>query len=101
LKGIILAGGGGGTSLYPNNKRCRNNDVKNLAFVSSSSMYGLNQSQSFKTTDKTEHQLSLYAATKKSNEMMAHTYADVSGLMNDCDYKPDTDLKDGIAEFVK
>jgi nucleoside-diphosphate-sugar epimerase len=32
---------------------------------------------------------------------MAHTYADVSGLMNDCDYKPDTDLKDGIAEFVK
>lgn len=54
---------------------CRNTNVKNLAFASSSSVYGLNQSQPFKTTDKTEHQVSLYAATKKSNEMMAHTYA--------------------------
>lgn len=54
---------------------CRNNGVKNLAFASSSSVYGLNESQPFKTTDKTEHQVSLYAATKKSNEMMAHTYA--------------------------
>lgn len=54
---------------------CRNTGVKNLAFASSSSVYGLNESQPFKTTDKTEHQVSLYAATKKSNEMMAHTYA--------------------------
>ncbi len=54
---------------------CRNHNVKNLAYASSSSVYGLNQSQPFKTTDKTEHQVSLYAATKKSNEMMAHTYA--------------------------
>jgi len=54
---------------------CRNNNVKNLAYASSSSVYGLNESQPFKTTDKTEHQVSLYAATKKSNEMMAHTYA--------------------------
>jgi UDP-glucuronate 4-epimerase len=59
---------------------CRNNDVKNLAFASSSSVYGLNQSQPFKTTDKTEHQVSLYAATKKSNEMMARTYAHLYGI---------------------
>jgi len=54
---------------------CRNFNVKNLCYASSSSVYGLNESQPFKTTDKTEHQISLYAATKKSNEMMAHTYA--------------------------
>lgn len=64
---------------------CRNTNIKNLSFASSSSVYGLNESQPFKTTDKTEHQVSLYAATKKSNEMMAHTYAHlykihVSGL---------------------
>ena len=59
---------------------CRNNGVKNLAFASSSSVYGLNESQPFKTTDKTEHQVSLYAATKKSNEMMAHTYAHLYGI---------------------
>jgi len=54
---------------------CRQNGVQNLSYASSSSVYGLNQSQPFKTTDKTEHQVSLYAATKKSNEMMAHTYS--------------------------
>jgi len=59
---------------------CRNHDVKNLAYASSSSVYGLNESQPFKTTDKTEHQVSLYAATKKSNEMMAHTYAHLYGI---------------------
>jgi len=59
---------------------CRNYDVKNLAYASSSSVYGLNESQPFKTTDKTEHQVSLYAATKKSNEMMAHTYAHLYGI---------------------
>jgi len=59
---------------------CRNTNVKNLAFASSSSVYGLNESQPFKTTDKTEHQVSLYAATKKSNEMMAHTYAHLYGI---------------------
>jgi UDP-glucuronate 4-epimerase len=51
---------------------CRNYDVKNLSYASSSSVYGLNKSQPFKTSD---HTISLYAATKKSNEMMAHTYA--------------------------
>jgi len=59
---------------------CRNYGVKNLAYASSSSVYGLNSSQPFKTTDKTEHQVSLYAATKKSNEMMAHTYAHLYGI---------------------
>ena len=54
---------------------CRYSGVKNLSYASSSSVYGLNQSQPFKTTDKTEHQVSLYAATKKSNEIMAHTYS--------------------------
>ena len=59
---------------------CRNNGVKNLAFASSSSVYGLNESQPFKTTDKTEHQVSHNGATKKSNEMMAHTYAHLYGI---------------------
>ena len=54
---------------------CRNYDVKNLSYASSSSVYGLNKSQPFKTSDHTDHPVSLYAATKKSNEMMAHTYA--------------------------
>jgi UDP-glucuronate 4-epimerase len=54
---------------------CRYNGVKNLCYASSSSVYGLNKSQPFKTSDHTDHQISIYAATKKSNEMMAHTYA--------------------------
>ncbi len=59
---------------------CRHSGVKNLAFASSSSVYGLNQSQPFKTSDHTDHPVSLYAATKKSNEMMAHTYAHLYGI---------------------
>jgi len=59
---------------------CRYYNVQNLSYASSSSVYGLNESQPFKTTDKTEHQVSLYAATKKSNEMMAHTYAHLYGI---------------------
>ena len=59
---------------------CRHNGIKNLSYASSSSVYGLNESQPFKTTDKTEHPVSLYAATKKSNEMMAHTYAHLYGI---------------------
>ncbi len=54
---------------------CRHNNIKNLSYASSSSVYGLNKSQPFKTSDHTDHPVSLYAATKKSNEMMAHTYA--------------------------
>lgn len=59
---------------------CRQFDVDNLCFASSSSVYGLNQSQPFKTSDHTDHPVSLYAATKKSNEMMAHTYAHLFGI---------------------
>jgi UDP-glucuronate 4-epimerase len=54
---------------------CRNYNVKNLSYASSSSVYGLNKSQPFKTTHKTDTPISLYAATKKSNELMAHTYS--------------------------
>jgi UDP-glucuronate 4-epimerase len=59
---------------------CRNHEVENLSYASSSSVYGLNKSQPFKTSDKTEHPVSLYAATKKSNEMMAHTYSHLYGI---------------------
>lgn len=59
---------------------CRNYEVKNLAYASSSSVYGLNKSQPFQTTDKTDTPVSLYAATKKSNELMAHTYSHLYGI---------------------
>jgi len=54
---------------------CRHYNVSNLCYASSSSVYGLNKAQPFKTTDMTNHPVSLYAATKKSNELMAHTYS--------------------------
>jgi len=59
---------------------CRNFGVKNLVYASSSSVYGLNESQPFKTTDKTDTPASLYAATKKANELMAHTYSHLYGI---------------------
>jgi UDP-glucuronate 4-epimerase len=59
---------------------CRNFDVKNLAYASSSSVYGLNKSQPFKTSDHADHPVSLYAATKKSNELMAHSYSHLYGI---------------------
>lgn len=59
---------------------CRHHGVNNLAYASSSSVYGLNKSQPFKTSDHTDHPVSLYAATKKSNEMMAHTYSHLYGI---------------------
>ena len=59
---------------------CRNNNVKNLSYASSSSVYGLNKSQPFKVEDKTDTPISLYAATKKSNELMAHTYSHLYGI---------------------
>lgn len=59
---------------------CRHNKVKHLVFASSSSVYGLNGKIPFSENDSTEHPVSLYAATKKSNEMMAHSYACVYGL---------------------
>lgn len=54
---------------------CRHNEVKHLAYASSSSVYGLNESMPFSTSDNVDHPISLYAASKKSNELMAHTYS--------------------------
>lgn len=54
---------------------CRHNDVEHLAYASSSSVYGLNTSMPFSVHDNVDHPVSLYAATKKANELMAHTYS--------------------------
>jgi UDP-glucuronate 4-epimerase len=54
---------------------CRNYPVKHLVFASSSSVYGLNAKIPFSTEDKTDSPISLYAASKKCNELMAHTYS--------------------------
>ena len=51
---------------------CRHNNVKHLLYASTSSVYGLNQKMPLSTSQSTEHPLTLYAATKKANEMMAH-----------------------------
>lgn len=53
----------------------RHQEVEHLVFASSSSVYGLNQKLPFAVTDRTDHPVSLYAASKKSNELMAHSYA--------------------------
>ena len=54
---------------------CRHNNVKHLIYASSSSVYGLNTKQPFSVHDGTNHPVSLYAATKKANELMAHAYS--------------------------
>ena len=54
---------------------CRHNQVQHLVYASSSSVYGLNAKTPFSTSDSVDHPVSLYAATKKSNELMAHTYS--------------------------
>jgi len=54
---------------------CRNTKVKHLIYASSSSVYGLNSKVPFSTSDSVDHPVSLYAATKKSNELMAHSYS--------------------------
>jgi UDP-glucuronate 4-epimerase len=54
---------------------CRHNNIKHLTYASSSSVYGLNEQQPFSTKDNVDHPISLYAASKKSNELMAHTYS--------------------------
>ena len=54
---------------------CRYNQVKNLVYASSSSVYGLNEKLPFSTSHNVDHPISLYAATKKANELMAHTYS--------------------------
>lgn len=59
---------------------CRYNATKNLVYASSSSVYGLNEKMPFSTHDSVNHPISLYAASKKSNEMMAHTYSHLFNL---------------------
>lgn len=59
---------------------CRHNNVKHLAYASSSSVYGLNQAMPLSTHQNVDHPISLYAASKKSNELMAHTYSHLFGL---------------------
>ena len=54
---------------------CRHSNVKNLSYASSSSVYGLNKNMPFSTSHNVDHPVSLYAASKKSNELMAHTYS--------------------------
>jgi UDP-glucuronate 4-epimerase len=59
---------------------CKHNEVQHLIYASSSSVYGGNTSIPFKEDDNVDHPLSLYAATKKANELMAHTYSHLFGL---------------------
>ncbi len=59
---------------------CRHNNVKHLVFASSSSVYGANTKMPFSVHHNVDHPVSLYAASKKSNELMAHTYSHLFGL---------------------
>lgn len=59
---------------------CRHNDVKHLVFASSSSVYGLNSHVPFAESDRVDTPVSLYAASKKSNELMAHAYSKLYGF---------------------
>lgn len=54
---------------------CRHNKIAHLVYASSSSVYGLNSTMPFSTNDNVDHPISLYAASKKSNELMAHSYS--------------------------
>jgi UDP-glucuronate 4-epimerase len=59
---------------------CRHNEVEHLIFASSSSVYGANTCMPFSAHHNVDHPVSLYAATKKANELMAHTYAGLFGI---------------------
>ncbi|MEQ9023344.1 MAG: NAD-dependent epimerase [Pseudomonadales bacterium] len=59
---------------------CRHNNVEHLTYASSSSVYGLNTEMPFSIHHNVDHPVSLYAATKKANELMAHTYSHLYGL---------------------
>ncbi len=61
-------------------EQCRHHKVGHLAFASSSSVYGLNEKMPLSTHDNVDHPVSLYAASKKSNELMAHAYSHLYGL---------------------
>lgn len=59
---------------------CRQNSVEHLVYASSSSVYGANETMPFSEQDNVDHPVSLYAATKKANELMAHTYSHLYGI---------------------
>jgi UDP-glucuronate 4-epimerase len=59
---------------------CRHNKTGHLVYASSSSVYGANRKMPFSVHDNVDHPISLYAATKKANELMAHTYSSLYGL---------------------
>ncbi|MDD4385561.1 MAG: NAD-dependent epimerase [Bacteroidales bacterium] len=59
---------------------CRDNQIEHLVYASSSSVYGLNETMPFSTSHNVDHPISLYAASKKSNELMAHTYSYLYGI---------------------
>ena len=59
---------------------CRYNDIEHLVYASSSSVYGSNTKMPFSVHDNVDHPVSIYAATKKANELMAHTYSHLYGL---------------------
>lgn len=59
---------------------CRRHDIQHLVYASSSSVYGMNDKMPFATSDAVDHPVSLYAATKKANELMSHTYSHLYGL---------------------
>jgi UDP-glucuronate 4-epimerase len=59
---------------------CRHNNVQHLVYASSSSVYGANTTMPFSIHDNVDHPLSLYAASKKANELMAHTYSHLFGI---------------------
>jgi UDP-glucuronate 4-epimerase len=59
---------------------CRHNNVEHFVYASSSSVYGSNTNMPFSIHDNVDHPLSLYAATKKANELMAHTYSNLYNL---------------------
>ena len=59
---------------------CRHYGVNNLSYASSSSVYGLNKEETSSIEDSVDHPVSLYAATKKSNELLAHTYSHLFGI---------------------
>jgi len=59
---------------------CRHHNIGHLLYASSSSVYGLNKKMPFSTDDSVDHPVSLYAATKKANELMSHTYSHLYGI---------------------
>jgi UDP-glucuronate 4-epimerase len=61
-------------------KGCRHNGCQHLLFASSSSVYGANTKSPFSVNDNVDHPMSLYAASKKANELMAHAYSHLYGV---------------------